>query len=144
MDALYAWGEKLYAVDAYGELLEELRRNYDQENMVFVHNNGADFPAIDDASIDFIFSFGVFVHLEQPVIRQYLENMKRIIKPTGVIVLQYSDKNKPLARANAGFCENSPEVMQKISSECGYRIIAEDTHTLWHSAVIQLELKEQT
>ena len=27
--------KKLYAVDAYSELLDELRRNYDQDNMVF-------------------------------------------------------------------------------------------------------------
>ncbi len=129
---------RIYAVDPYPELLAELRRHFDRPNITFIKNNGTDFPGIADESVDFIFSFGVFVHLEKPVIADYLRNMRRIIRPGGVIVLQYSDKAKPLARANDGFTDNSPEDMRAMARECGYHIRAEDTQTLWHSGIIEL------
>ena len=129
---------RIYAVDPYPELLAELRRHFDRPNIIPVRNNGSDFPGITDQSVDFIFSFGVFVHLEKPVIADYLRNMRRIIRPGGTIVLQYSDKAKPLARINGGFTENSPEDMRAMATELGYRITEEDTQTLWHSAVIAL------
>ena len=72
--------EKLYVVDHYPELLAELRKTCAQPNMVFVLNNGTDFPSVPDAAVDYLFSFGVFVHLDVPLIESYLSNMKRVLK----------------------------------------------------------------
>jgi hypothetical protein len=55
-------------------------------------------------------------------------------------VLQYSDKNKVMARENPGFSENTPEQMRWIVAEHGFRIVAEDVTTLWHSSLMQLAL----
>lgn len=129
---------RIYAVDAYPELLEELKRHFDLPNITFIHNNKTDFPGIADQSVDFIFTFGVFVHLEVEVIDEYLKNMKRIIRPDGNIVIQYSDKRKPLAQQNPGFTNNSPEIMRRLAQKWGYHILEEDTLTLWHSAIIRL------
>jgi hypothetical protein len=131
---------RVYAVDFHQELLDELRSNYGPANLTFVKNNGDDFPGIAPASIDFIFSFGTFVHLDVDIIDRYLRNMKPLLTATSNVVIQYSDQTKPLARSNPGFSKNDPETMRQLVSSHGYVIFEEDIKTLWHSAVIRFGL----
>jgi SAM-dependent methyltransferase len=127
----------LYAVEYYEELLREFNRNFaHHKNIKSIKNNGSDFPGIDPQSIDYVFSFGCFVHLSQALIDSYLGNIKTILKPGGNAVIQYSDKNKIMARMNSGFAENTPEQMRKLVLGHGFRILREDTTTLWHSSIV--------
>jgi SAM-dependent methyltransferase len=129
---------QLYAVEYYPDLLAELRRNFGKfPNIKFINNNGSDFPGVDDGAIDFCFSFGVFVHLDFHIIEAYLDNLKRVMKPQGHVVLHYSDMNKIMARENDGFAHNTPEQMRKAVLERGYVILEEDTTSLWHSSLIR-------
>lgn len=132
--------KRLYAVDYHQKLLDELRKTYDRPNMVFIKNNGTDFPGVPDASIDFLFAFGVFVHLDIEIIGQYLGNMRRTLKPDAVAVIQYSDKNKPEAQANKGFSENRPELMVPLVKSKGYRILEEDRDLMSHSSIVRFSI----
>ena len=78
-------------MDYHHELLNELRKNYAEKNVHFIKNNGIDFPNIEKGSIDYLVSFGTFVHLDVELIEAYLKNMTSIIKPGANIVIQYSD-----------------------------------------------------
>jgi ubiquinone/menaquinone biosynthesis C-methylase UbiE len=127
----------LYVVDYHSELLSELRKNVDKPNMIFVKNNGTDFPAVPDDSIDFVFSFGTFVHLDRPIIEAYLGNLTRILRPRGNAVIQYSDKTKVMAQENPGFSQNTPNEMRSMVTHAGFRIVEEDVTTLWHSSLIR-------
>ena len=129
--------KQIYAVDYHPELLDELRRHFNRPNLKFVHNHGDDFPGIPQASIDFVYSFGVFVHLETELIARYLGSMRPILKDHAQVVIQYSDKTKPMARGMPGFSENTPERMRALIEDCGYVIHEEDSKTLWHSAVVR-------
>ena len=129
--------KRLYAVDFHQELLNELKSNFSPKNLTFVKNNGNDFPGIPNGSIDFIFSFGTFVHLDVEIIDRYLQNMKALLKPSTNVVIQYSDKSKPLGNSNKGFSENDPDTMRRLVSSHGYSIYEEDIKTLWHSSVIR-------
>src|ERR1700730_7017465 len=91
---------KLYVVDYYPELLAEVRRNVKGPNLVFVRNNGTDFPGIDDNYVDYLFSFGTFVHLDAHIVEAYLSNMRRILKAGANVVIHYSDKTKIMAQIN--------------------------------------------
>jgi len=128
---------QLYVVDYHAELLGELKKNFNRSNMKFISNSGTDFPGIADDSIDFLFSFGCFVHLEANLIEQYLKNMRRILKQAGNAVIQYSDKNKILAQTNPSFSDNTPDRMRKMVVASGFRIAEEDLTTLPHSSVIR-------
>src|SRR5262245_22123787 len=97
---------ELYAVDYHRELLDELRSNFDRPNMIFVNNHGDDFPGIPAGSVDLVFSFGAFVHLDVDIIDRYLRNMKPLLKPSSNAIIQYSDKTKPLGASNPGFSDN--------------------------------------
>lgn len=128
---------QVYVVDYHAELLQELKKHFDRPNMAFIRNTGTDFPGIADRSVDFLFSFGCFVHLDAHLVEQYLKNMRRILKGSSHAVIQYSDKNKILAQMNPAFSENSPERMRKMVQEAGYRVAEEDLTTLPHSSVMR-------
>ncbi len=84
-----------------------------------------------------MFSFGSFVHFELDLIESYFDNIRRIVKPGGNIVIHYSDKNKVLARRNPDFSDNTPDIMNKIVTNRDYRILEEDTTSLWHSSILR-------
>jgi len=131
---------QLYVVDYHQEMLLELRSNFDRPNMTFIKNNGDDLPGVPDASIDFLFSFGAFVHLDPEIIEGYLSNIQRVLKPTATAVIHYSDKTKPLGKRNGGFSENDPATMRRLVLSHGYSIHEEDTGTMWHSSIIRFGL----
>lgn len=134
----------VYAVDYHVELLEELKLNYNFANMSFVLNNGDDFPGIQHKSIDFIFSFGTFVHIDINIIDTYLSNIKPLLKDGASVVLQYSDMRKPMAKLLTGsFSENEPATMKKLIYSHGYTIFEEDEQTLWHSAIVRFGLPQK-
>jgi hypothetical protein len=128
---------RLYVVDHYPELLAELRLNFPQPQIVEILNNGTDFPGVPSHSVDLVFSFGVFVHLDADIIRGYLHNMHRVIRPAAQLVIHYSDKDKPLALQNEGFSDNDPRRMRAMVKEAGYRILEEDTTSLDSSAIMR-------
>lgn len=128
---------KLYVVEYHPELLAEFRRNFRQPNIVAILNNGTDFPGVPTRSIDFVFSFGVFVHLDADVIASYLANMQAIVHRRTQIVIHYSDKDKPLARQNTGFSDNDPRRMRKLVEDAGFRVLEEDTASLDSSAIMR-------
>jgi Methyltransferase domain len=127
----------VYAVDYYDEVLAEFRKTFSRYDHVrIVKNNGVDFPGIAPQSVDYALSFGCFVHLNQSLIDQYLGNLKTILKPGGNAVIHYSDKRKIMAQLNTGFADNTPEEMRALVLRHGYRIIQEDTTTMWHSSIV--------
>jgi SAM-dependent methyltransferase len=130
----------LYAVDYHPELLVELRRNFPQDNIVEIVNSGSDFPGVPSGSVDFVFSFGVFVHIDAPIIASYLENLRRVVHPESQLVIQYSDKDKKAARDNPGFSDNNPRLMRRMVEAAGYRILEEDAALLPHSAIVRFSL----
>ena len=131
----------LSAVDYHQELLDELKRNFGKHrNIRFINNSGTDFPGLDPHSIDYVYSFGTFVHLDFNLIEAYLESIKTIVKRGANIVIQYSDKTKIMAQINSGFSDNTPARMREAVHAAGYSVLEEDTTSLWHSSVIRFAL----
>jgi SAM-dependent methyltransferase len=127
----------VYAVDYYEELLAEFRKTFARyPNVKTIKNSGTDFPGIAPQSVDYVLSFGCFVHLNQTLIDGYLGHIKDILKPGGNAVIHYSDKNKIMAQLNTGFSDNTPERMRAMVLGHGYRIVQEDTTTMWHSSIV--------
>ena len=129
--------KKLYVVDHYPELLQELKKIFDKPNMTFIVNGGTDFPGVPDNSIDYLVSIACFVHLEAHLIDSYLKNMVRILKPGGNAFLTYSDKTKVGAQINHTFTDVTPEMMRNMITNAGFRIVEEDLTILWNSGVVR-------
>ncbi|SRR6266446_3535442 len=128
--------KRLYVVDFYQEMFAEFSRHFTAANIIPIKNNGSDFPGIGDEEVDFLFSFGVFVHFELPLIESYLRNMQRVLKHGAKLLIHYSDKRKIMAALNPGFGVNDPDTMRELVTNCGYSVVQEDTTTMWHSSII--------
>jgi hypothetical protein len=79
------------------------------------------------------------VHLELNIIDGYLRNMKPLLKPSSIVVIQYSDRTKPLGNTE-GFADNDPDRMRELVKKHGYEVLEEDLKTIWHSSVIRFKL----
>jgi cyclopropane fatty-acyl-phospholipid synthase-like methyltransferase len=130
----------LYLVDYHQQILDELKRNVSGRHLTFIKNNGTDFPEVPEGSVDYLFSFGAFVHFDIPLIEGYLKNMRAILRPGGNAVIQYADQTKVMARINPGFSDNTPERMRQMLSAEGYQVLEEDLTTLWHSSVVRFTI----
>jgi SAM-dependent methyltransferase len=132
--------KSVYAVDYYSDLLVEFRKTFARyPHVTAIKNNGADFPGIAPQSVDYILSFGCFGHINQTLIDGYLGNIKTILKPGGNAVIHYSDKNKPIAK-DPGFSDNTPEQMRGLVLRHGFKIVQEDTGTMWNGGIIHFTI----
>ena len=116
----------LYVVDNHQELLDELIKTFKAPNLILIKNSGTNFPGIPQNSVDFVFSFGVFVHLDQNIIGDYLKCLYPIVTNAANIVIQYSDHTKEEARKNIGFSQNAPDEMRRLVKKMGYTILEEN------------------
>ena len=64
-----------------------------RSNTIFVINDGKTLEGVKDASVDFIWSFDTFVHIEKYVINSYMREIFRVLKPGGRAVIHHSGRN---------------------------------------------------
>jgi SAM-dependent methyltransferase len=131
---------RLICVDFHQELLDELNRNFRAPHLRLLKNNGTDLPGIEPGSIDFVFSFGVFVHLDKPIRDAYLAAIRSVLAKNGSVVIQYSDKTKKAGRDNKGFAENTPDQMRQDVINAGFVLLEENVTFLPHSAIMRFAL----
>lgn len=134
---------RLFVLDKHQELLDELAKKFQNPHMVPVLGNGTDIPGIPDSSIDYVFSFGVFVHLDAWIIREYLDSLHRAVSDTANIVIQYSDKTKEEAAREPSFADNDPARMRSMIGKAGFTILEENVTSLPHSAVVRFRKRAE-
>jgi ubiquinone/menaquinone biosynthesis C-methylase UbiE len=64
-----------------------------RDNVSFHVNDGRSLP-VADASVDFVWSFDAFVHMDPPVIDGYLQECARVLRPGGHVVIHHADKRR--------------------------------------------------
>jgi SAM-dependent methyltransferase len=92
MAALSADFGRLHGVDVSGEMVALARENLSGiPHAEARQGNGADLEGFPDESIDFCYSYAVFQHIpDKAVIRNYLREACRVLKPGGVFKGQLS------------------------------------------------------
>jgi SAM-dependent methyltransferase len=128
---------KLYLVDLNDCFFETLKRRYPDEHVQCLRTSGSELPGIEDGSLDFIFSYGAFVHIDPADIEGYLDSIRRKLAPSGVVVLHYSDKTKPLGLKEVAFSYNTPDLMRSLVRHYEFSVVEEDLTTLPHSSMIR-------
>ncbi len=72
---------KLYLVDINQENIDWLRERFlDATNIVLIKNDGLHLTGIADGEATFIYSFDSMVHFDSDVVRQYLREIRRVLK----------------------------------------------------------------
>ena len=100
----------------FQELLDELNKNFRAKNLIPIKNNGTDFPSVPEHQVDFVFSFGTFVHLDAPVIEGYLQSIRSILRQGGNVVLHYSDMTKIMAMMQGTPDEAALEIAARLKA----------------------------
>ena len=81
---------RVMAVDVAEKCINQCREIFgDNSNAEFHVNDGRSLAFAADNSVDFIWSFDVFVHIEPEDIEGYLQEFRRVLKPDGVAIIHH-------------------------------------------------------
>lgn len=79
----------LVAVDISRAMLSIGQKRLKAENILWLCNGGANLKAVADASVDFVFSHGVFQHIPDPEgVSAYVSEAARVLKAGGWFLFQ--------------------------------------------------------
>ena len=79
------------AVDLTPKCIEVCRERFKgRENVSFVVNDGTDLSFIPTASIDRVWSFDVFVHIQSKGVKDYMRQLSQILAPGGRGVIHHA------------------------------------------------------
>lgn len=102
-EALVARARSVALVDISPSCLDACRERFSDAASVSYHlTDGSSLPGVADRSVDFVWSFDSFVHIDQPVIEAYAAEFARVLRPGGRVVLHHADKRNwalPVVRA---------------------------------------------
>lgn len=92
---------KLHLVDLSPSCIEFCKKRLSAHGNVSYHvNDGRLIPMIADSSIDFVWSFDTFVHVEEPEFRSYMRELHRVMKPQSMGVIHHPGSPTPEQRQN--------------------------------------------
>lgn len=87
--------QKIYIVDINGENIEFCRKRFaSDERFHFIQNDGFALNGIRDEEITFIYCFDAMVHFDSDIIRAYLCEFRRVLKPGGYGFCHHSNYTK--------------------------------------------------
>jgi SAM-dependent methyltransferase len=109
------------------------------EKLRFFETSGYELSGIDDETIDFVFSFGTFVHIDPGGIDAYLAEIRRVLRPAGIATIHYADRSKKFFAGRppgfAAFSEMNTAKMEALLSRHALEVREHDTTTLNHSNI---------
>jgi len=86
--------KRLILVDLNSECIETCRKKFSAStNIEYIVTDGKSLPSVADASVDFIWSFDSFVHMDPTVIQAYFGEMSRVLSPSGKAVIHHAGRN---------------------------------------------------
>jgi SAM-dependent methyltransferase len=133
---------KVIVVELNGEFFDYLRERFpnDTDRLEFYETSGHEMSGVEDESVDFVFSFGTFVHIDPEDIDAYLGEIRRTLRPDGTATIHYGDRSKKFFDGKppdyAGFSDMTAEKMEGFLSAHGFEILEHDRRLLNHSNVV--------
>ncbi len=131
---------EIFLVELNPEFFPYLKGRFPQavERLRFYQTEGYELNGVECSAVDFVFSFGTFVHIEAEGIAGYLSEIERVLVTRGTAVIQYSAKDKQRARSIDGFADMDASRMEDLARSSRLQIVRHDTELLDHSNIIQL------
>ena len=119
-------------------------------NVDYLLADGKNFQPVADETIDFFFSYDVFVHIALEDTWPYAQEMARVLKPGGLGACHYAINSVPEAwerieqnnewfrggkHTLGQFYYFNPETLRRMYERCGLRV-AEQHLEAWHCTCI--------
>lgn len=96
---ILALGGWTTVVDLNKSCIDYCRSRFaDRENIAFLQTDGSSLMGIADGSIEFIWSYDVFVHLDASSIRGYFHEFRRVLAPGGRAVVHHAGRRHGMLR----------------------------------------------
>jgi len=107
----------------------------------FHETTGYELGAVPPASVDFVFSFGTFGHLDPSGIDLYLSEIRRVLKDGGTAVIHYADRTKRFfrdldERELEAFSVMDRKTMEDLLSRHSLRVQEHEIRLLNHSNIV--------
>lgn len=118
-------------VDVNRNCIEACRKRFGQamESCSFHYfvNNGRSLSMVADESISFVYTFDSMVHFDKSVVREYVQEIARILQPGGKAFLHHSNygsiaPNSDWAHNPGNRSDMSAEIMRQYAQEQGLEI----------------------
>lgn len=114
----------LHLVDLSSSCIEFCKKRLAAHSNVRYHvNDGRTLSMIDASSIDFVWSFDSFVHIEEPEVRSYARELRRVMKPQSMGVIHHPGHPTPEQRANGMRSDMDSRRFGAILAENGLHLI---------------------
>ncbi|MEU3019480.1 MULTISPECIES: class I SAM-dependent methyltransferase [unclassified Nocardiopsis] len=85
--------DQVWIVDVNESCLDRCRERFDGHPGLRVHHTpGSSMDPVPDASVSFVWSFDVFVHLDPDVVVGYLSEIARVMAPGATAVIHHAGK----------------------------------------------------
>jgi ubiquinone/menaquinone biosynthesis C-methylase UbiE len=114
----------LRCVDIEPKCVEFTSRLFEKRpGVVVMQNDGTSLPFVVNASIDFVFSFDTFVHIDEPETRAYVKEFARVMKRQAMGVIHHA--GDPTAEQRARGCRSDVTAKRfiKILNQHGFVVI---------------------
>jgi SAM-dependent methyltransferase len=83
---------RLVLVDVHAENIEFCKKRFhDAPHVSFARNDGHSLPFLDDGSVTLVYCFDAMVHFDSEVVRSYLGECRRVLRPGGRAFLHHSN-----------------------------------------------------
>lgn len=129
---------RLYCVEFNPEMFGYLADRFPgRPSLVFVRTSGVDMPGVPLSGIDFVFSYGVLVHLEAEQLGPYFRTIAAVLRPGGQACLHVANAGKPAGRAKDGFADTDLACITELVAAAGLDLAEVDDETLPHSTMIR-------
>ena len=83
--------ERMTLVDLVPECIEACKAKFGRRGMDYIANDGRTFPGVATSSIDFVFSWHSLVHCDHEVMRSYVGEPGRVMRPGAFGLIHHSD-----------------------------------------------------
>ena len=84
--------DKLIVIDLSENCIQACRQRFaDSSRISYYVNDGTSLAMIGDESVDFAFSFDSLVHADELVVKAYITQLARILKPGGAAFIHHSN-----------------------------------------------------
>lgn len=83
--------QHLILLDLSERCVHACRERLGTEGVSYRVGNGRNIPSVEDESVDFVFSFETLVLVEADVLSDYLQELRRVLKPNATAFLHHSN-----------------------------------------------------